>query len=36
MADIDVDSLSFADLKALQKDVMKAVEDYDAKGKQEV
>ncbi|WP_299657188.1 H-NS histone family protein [uncultured Jannaschia sp.] len=35
MADIDLDSLSRDELKALQKDVNKAVENYDAKRKQE-
>ena len=35
MADIDLDSLSLDELKALQKDVNKAVENYDAKRKRE-
>ena len=35
MTDIDLDSLSLDELKALQKDVNKAVENYDAKRKQE-
>ena len=35
MADIDLDSLTLDELKALQKDVNKAVEDYDERRKQE-
>ena len=35
MTDIDLDSLSLDELKALQKDVNKAVEDYDARRKKE-
>ena len=35
MVDIDLDSLSLAELKALQKDVTKAVEDYDARRRKE-
>ncbi|WP_299842663.1 H-NS histone family protein [uncultured Jannaschia sp.] len=35
MADIDLDSLSLDELKALQKDVNKAVEEYDERRKKE-